>query len=135
MIYNITPEHITRLKHNEIFVFGSNTEGRHGKGAAKIALKFGAIYGMSKGFQGKTYAIITKDLFKGKRGIPLSVIENQINDLLIAVKKYPVLKFLITPIGCELAGYTPKEIAPMFNEFIKFKNVFLPMSFWEVLIK
>lgn len=56
---------ITELPENGIFVFGSNTQGRHGKGAALLAKnKFGAIYGQAKGLQGQSYAIITKDLTK-----------------------------------------------------------------------
>jgi hypothetical protein len=59
-----TPENIQSLKSNEIFVFGSNTLGRHGAGAAKQAMKFGAKYGQARGLQGQTYAIVTKDLAK-----------------------------------------------------------------------
>ena len=60
-----TGDTITKLEPNYIFVFGSNPEGRHGAGAAKAALKFGAKYGIGRGLQGQTYALVTKNLKEG----------------------------------------------------------------------
>lgn len=120
-----------------IFVFGSNTEGRHGKGAALEArLYHGAIYGQASGLQGDSYAIITKDLKKGRRSIPLVLIETQVKALLALAKSVHdkignSTIFRVTPIGCGLAGYTPKEIAPMFKDSPP--NVILPEEFIKVL--
>ncbi|MFA5396632.1 MAG: hypothetical protein WC346_11555 [Methanogenium sp.] len=112
-----TPENITSLKANEIFVFGSNTEGRHGKGAAKTAVdKFGAKYGKAKGRQGQSYAIITKDLSKGVRSIPLDDIGVAISDLFDYAIDHPNLKFYVTKLGSSLAGYTTEEIKNQIKE-------------------
>lgn len=106
-----TPENITFLKENEIFVFGSNTEGRHGKGAALVAKnKFGAKQGQSKGLQGQSYAIITKDLSKGEKSISLDEIGEQFADLFEYANNTPKKKFYVTKLGSALAGYTIEEI-------------------------
>jgi hypothetical protein len=106
-----TPENITSLKPNEVFVFGSNTEGKHGAGAAKTAVdKFGAKYGQAEGLQGQSYGIITKDLAKGKR----SILRSQLTDSFVKLYKFatehPELKFYVTKLGTDLAGYTIDEI-------------------------
>ena len=126
-----TPSLILSLKSNQIFVFGSNTEGRHGKGAARVAMKFGARYGEATGPQGRTYAIVTKELSKGCRSVPLELIAEQVTEFLEYARSEPELEFLVSPIGCGLAGYRPEEIAPMFAE--RPENVRLPKSFIEVL--
>lgn len=114
----------------EIFVFGSNLAGRHGKGAALDArLKYGAKYGQGEGLQGHSYAIPTKDAFM--KTLPLCCISRYIYLFYLFAKEHPDLTFRLTPIGCGLAGYSPKDIAPMFNGFPK--NVLLPDSFKEVL--
>lgn len=101
---------------NTIFVFGSNTEGKHGKGAALFALKHrGAIYGKAKGLQGSSYAIITKDLKKGERSVSLESIKEQVDEFIQFAIDNPNLKFQVTPIGCGLAGFNVTEIAPMFK--------------------
>lgn len=111
-----------------VFVFGSNTEGRHGAGAAYHAYtKYGAIYGKASGRQGNAYAIITKDLRLGRRSIPLPHIEAQVRAFLAYASSEPSITFLVSPIGCGLAGYTPSEIGPMFKNAPK--NVQLPDSF------
>jgi len=100
---------------DKVFVFGSNTEGRHGKGAALYAKKHcGAIYGQSKGLQGNSYAIITKDLNKGRRSIDLDYIKKQVNEF-IEFANNSDKQFFVSAIGCSLAGYRVSEIAPMFN--------------------
>lgn len=99
-----------------IFVFGSNTEGRHGKGMALEAVKFyGAKYGCARGLQGSSYAIVTKDLRKGVRSISLAEIEKEVKELLAFAKLHPELTFHVANLGCGLAGYLPKEIKPMFK--------------------
>lgn len=116
-----------------IFVFGSNTEGRHGAGAALEArLKWGAVNGCPMGLLGNSYAIVTKDLSKGKRSIPLDYIENQVLELFHYIKGHPDWEWRITAIGCGLAGYTPEEIAPMFRNSPP--NAILPEEFIKVLL-
>lgn len=100
--------HITRLKQNQIFVFGSNLAGRHGKGAALQARKFGAIYGQGIGRQGQTYAIPTKDYYL--KTLPLHIIEQYIIEFTEYAKQHPELEFLLTPVGTGLAGYTINEL-------------------------
>lgn len=97
-----------------IFVFGSNLTGRHGAGAALEAKKhWGAVRGRGIGFTGNAYAIPTKD--EHLKTLPLSVIARYIKDFLLVAEFYPYpLTFLVTRIGCGLAGYTDEDIAPMF---------------------
>lgn len=121
-----TPENITRLAKDEIFVFGSNLAGHHGKGAALVAAKkFGARYGVGRGPTGQCYAIATKN--RRLDVLQLSNIRDQVVDFLYYAKSNPRLRFLVTPIGCGLAGYQPSQIAPMFRDAPS--NVILPASF------
>lgn len=115
----------------EIFVFGSNLAGRHGKGAALHARKnHGAIYGQGVGLQGDSWAIPTKDAFLCT--LPLDVIGMYVAAFLTQAEVlYSDLTFKVTPIGCGLAGYTPEEIAPLFRSAPD--NVILPPEFLEVL--
>lgn len=126
----ITPENITELKENEIFVFGSNLAGRHGKGAALLAKqKFGARYGQGVGLQGKSWAIPTKD----NRLYVLSLVKiNKYVKELLEFANYCIHKeFLVTEIGCGLAGYSPKDIAPLFLVNDMPANVSLPKRFLD----
>jgi len=109
-----TPDLITTLEPNQIFVFGSNTEGRHGAGAAKQAMKFGAIYGQAQGRQNRTYAIPTKDLSKGARSLPLPRVRASVDEFIQYALTWDDWEYLVTPIGCGLAGYKPEEIAIVF---------------------
>lgn len=132
-----TPENITSLKPNEVFVFGSNTEGRHGAGAAKTAVdKFGAKYGQPRGIQGQSYGIVTKDLQKGTKSIPKDDILKEVNNLMKFAKANPDKKFYVTKLGTELAGYSISEIKKIFEEvnsgtFMQGipENVILPKEF------
>lgn len=102
------------VKVNKIFVFGSNRAGRHGKGAALYALNhYGAIYGRGVGRQGMSYAIPTKD--ENLKTLPLSVIQTYIDTFVQYAATHPELEFLLTPIGTGLAGYSIKEIRPLFS--------------------
>ena len=122
----ITPEKINRLANNEVFVFGSNAKGLHQGGAAKIATeKFGAIMGQGHGLQGKSYAINSMS--------GLSDMTEDIKVFYEFAKNNPEKHFLVTPIGCGIAGYRPEEIAPLFKECKELSNVSLPASFWKVL--
>lgn len=129
----VTPECITRLEPNEIFVFGSNLAGRHGRGAARDAhTKFGATYGIGDGPTGRCYAIPTKD--EDLRILPLDSIVHYVQQFLRHAKETPEKHFLVTPIGCGLASYTPADIAPLFGSKIP-ANVSLPASFWAHIQK
>ena len=124
----ITPNNITELKDNEIFVFGSNESGRHGKGAAKTALGWGAKWGQGTGIQGKTYGIPTKD-HSVRVVLPVSKIQTYVNEFIEFAKERQDLIFLVTEIGCGLAGYKPKDIAPLFQETKDIENIYLPQRF------
>ncbi len=127
-----TPENITELPENGIFVFGSNTEGRHGKGAALVAKqKFGAIYGQSSGLQGKSFAIITKDLKKGLKSFPLSEIYIQLLFLMHYAQDNEHLKFYVTKLGSSLAGYSIEEIKSLFIQLSEeiTDNIILPKEY------
>jgi hypothetical protein len=129
----ITPEVITTLQPNDIFVFGSNLAGIHGAGAAKQALQFGATFGKGIGLVGNTFAIPTKDI--QLKSMLLEDIRIIINAFIFVAIDYPNLTFLVTKIGCGLAGYTPNDIAPLFKDAINVDNIHLPTEFWEVLNK
>jgi len=105
----------SNILNDEIFVFGSNLGGVHGSGAAKMALdKFGAVWGHGIGFTGRCYAIPTKD--HRIKTLPLQTIKKYVN-LFKAQADLTVNKqFLVTQIGCGLAGYAPADIAPMFRD-------------------
>ena len=110
----------------EIFVFGSNLAGRHGKGAALHARKVcGAIYGQAAGRQGDSYAIPTKD--ERLRTLPLNEISPYVDRFIAYAVANPELRFKLTAIGCGLAGYKPKDIAPMFADAPE--NVIKPDEF------
>ncbi len=97
----------------EIFVFGSNLAGRHGKGAALFARqKHGAIYGIGVGLQGNSYGIPTKD--RNIKTLPLDEIKVHVNNFISYAKDHPEMQFNVTRIGCGLAGYKDAEISPMF---------------------
>lgn len=98
---------------DEIFVFGSNEAGRHGKGAVLHAMKLGAVPGVSFGRRGKTFAIPTKD--KHLKTLKLEQIQTYAFWFLSYARQNPNLKFFLTRVGCGLAGYTDKEIAPFFE--------------------
>lgn len=123
----VTQPFITSLKGGEVFVFGSNKEGMHGGGAARVAYeRFGAKWGEGIGMTGMCYAIPTMD---GS----LDIIRKHVDDFTEYAHSHPELTFLVTRIGCGIAGWTDAEIAPLFREASKLANVTLPESFWNVL--
>lgn len=123
----VTPSWIDDLQENEVFVFGSNLAGMHGGGAARIArLRFGAVMGNGVGMQGRSYAIPT---MQGGT----ETIRPYVNDFIAYAKEHPELTFLVTPIGCGIAGFEPEDIAPLFELASNVENIWLPKSFWEVL--
>ena len=123
----IAPNRISELKDNEIFVFGSNLQGSHGGGAAAIAAKqFGAIWGQGVGLQGKSYGIPT--MHGG-----VAEIKPYVDEFIEFAKQNPNLKFLVTRIGCGIAGFTEEEMAPLFAEGVNVENVYLPDTFFDVI--
>ncbi len=123
----ITPNHITELKPNEIFVFGSNLQGYHGGGAARLAMnQWGAVWGQGAGLQGRTCAIPT---MQGGIG----TIRPYIDQFIKFAQNDPERTFLVTEIGCGIAGFRPADIAPLFKNAINIPNIWLPQRFWEIL--
>ena len=115
-----TPEFITELQPNEIFVFGSNLKGMHGGGAAYIAYrKFGAIMGQGVGLQGQSYGIPTM-----QGGV--ETIRPYVDEFIAFAKEHPEMTFLVTRIGCGIAGFTDEEIAPLFEQAHDVENIVLP---------
>ena len=122
-----TPERITELKPNEIFVFGSNLAGAHGGGAARLAYnRFGAIWGQGVGLQGQTYAIPTM-----QGGV--ETIKPYVDEFIRFAKEHQELKFLVTKIGCGIAGFKVEEIAPLFYHAIDSENIVLPKEFDDIV--
>ena len=116
----ITPNMITSLKPNEVFVFGSNLKGMHGGGAARIAYeKFGAIMGQGVGLQGQSYGIPT--MHGG-----VNEIKPYVDEFIDFAREHKELTFLVTRIGCGIAGFRDEEIAPLFAEAHALENVTLP---------
>ena len=123
MNIRITPSYISKLFPNEIFVFGSNLEGMHGGGAALTAYKkFGAVWGQGTGLQGQSYAIPT---MQGGT----DAIKPYVDEFIDFARKHPDLRFLVTPIGCGIAGFKPSQIAPLFTEAKNLPNIYLPKEF------
>lgn len=122
----VTPDNITELKANEIFVFGSNAHGMHKGGAAALAMKkFGAVWGQGEGAQGRCYAIPTME--------GLDSMAEAIDRFTAYAGKHPEQRFLVTRVGCGIAGYTAAQVAPLFKACITLENVSLPSDFWQAL--
>lgn len=118
-----TPERISELKPNEIFVFGSNLSGSHGGGAALLAYeRFGAIWGQGVGLQGQSYGIPT--MHGG-----VDAIKPYVDEFIEFAKVHPEYKFFVTKVGCGIAGFTTREMAPLFQDAIDVENIILPKEF------
>ena len=126
----ITPDEIKEINENEVFVFGSNLSGRHGKGAAKTALSWGAKWGQATGLQGKTYGIPTKNASITKT-LAIKQIQPFVDEFIQFAKNNSNLTFYVTEIGCGLAGYEAKDIAPLFQAAKDVHNIHLPSKFWH----
>ena len=119
-----TPGNISFLENNQIFVFGSNEQGLHSGGAALTAVKkFGAIMGQGEGLQGQSYAIPTMEGIDNMR--------KAIDRFIEYAKEHPELTFLVTRIGCGIAGYREEEVAPLFADAKDISNIYLPSGFWN----
>lgn len=123
----ISPGKISALRYNEIFVFGSNLGGQHGGGAARMAHRnFGAEWGVGVGLTGRCYAIPTM-----QGGV--ETIKPYVDGFAEFAKEHTEYRFLVTRIGCGIAGFKDEEIAPLFAQAAQLENVSLPASFWKVL--
>ena len=128
---NYTPEKITSLKENEIFVFGSNLNGNHAGGAAYLAVeKFGAQMGNPEGIQGQSYAIPTLD--KNMDRINLTDLEQSICRFYQYAEENPGNVFYMTKIGCGIAGYELSDIAIVVNCRNIPDNVIIPEEFTHI---
>ena len=128
-----TPENIKHLAPNQVFVYGANTAGIHGAGAAKLALQWGAKMG-EYGLNGQTYGIPTKD--KKIQTLPLDKIQVHVNDFLATAFSHPEYEFLVTKIGTGLAAIPISDIAPLFKTVKTtgvFDNVILPEEFYKYI--
>lgn len=133
-----TPEEITKLEPNQIFVFGSNTAGIHGKGAARTAFTlFGAQRGIAEGPTGRCYAIPTR-IYIGRdeehwkvrfKPVPLVEIHRSIHRFFDYAEKHLELEFLVTKIGCGYAGYQADDFRDMFHQELIPLNIVLPLEF------
>jgi hypothetical protein len=118
-----TPERITELKADEVFVFGSNLAGMHGAGAAYVAFqKFGAVMGCGVGLRGQSYAIPTM-----QGGV--ETIKPYVDEFIEFAKGHPEFFFYVTRLGCGIAGFRDREIAPLFSAAREVENICLPKSF------
>ncbi|WP_306232161.1 A1S_2505 family phage non-structural protein [Agrococcus beijingensis] len=119
-----SPARIEALEPHQVFVFGSNASGMHGGGAARIAQeRFGAVWGEGHGLHGQSYAI---DTMSG-----MSVMAEEAATFLAFAAAHPELEFLVTEIGCGIAGFTPEQVAPLLRG--AGDNVLLPARFAAVL--
>jgi hypothetical protein len=127
-----TPENITHLEPNQIFVYGANEAYIHGAGAARFAMRWGAKYG-ADGLVGQTYGIPTKD--RQIYTLPLDKIQLHVNFFLSFAFSHQEYEFLVTKIGTGLAALPISDIAPLFK-IVKtgvFDNVILPKEFYDFL--
>lgn len=122
-----TPENITSLGPDEVFVFGSNLAGNHAGGAARVAReRFGAVMGQGVGMQGQSYAIPTM-----QGGV--ETIKPYVDEFIALAREWDQTTFWVTRIGCGIAGFTDEEIAPLFAEALDLYNVRLPKSFADII--
>lgn len=128
MTNRVTPPCIISLEKDEVFVFSSNITGHHAKGNAFRARSWGAKMGNGEGLQGQTYAIpVTFETAEE--------IRPYINEFITFAKQNPRQIFLVTEIACDMNEHFTFEIAPLFFQAITCENIYLPESFWKVLMK
>jgi O-acetyl-ADP-ribose deacetylase (regulator of RNase III) len=124
-----TPENITSLGEDEVFVFGSNLRGMHCGGAARTAVeRFGAIMGQGEGMQGQSYAIPTM-----QGGV--ETIKPYVDRFIDLATEWDQTTFYVTRIGCGIAGFKDEDIAPLFDRAYDLYNVRLPESFAKIIRK
>ena len=124
----IASDRIDTLEKDEVFVFGSNLAGQHIGGAAKAAnMKFGAKWGVGVGLTGQSYAIPTM-----QGGV--ETIKPYVDEFIEFAKAHAELKFLVTRIGCGIAGFEDEEIAPLFRKAMSVYNIYLPREFYNIIV-
>ena len=126
---NIASDSIDTLEKDEIFVFGSNLAGHHMGGAARVAnIKFGAEWGVGVGLTGQSYAIPTM-----QGGV--ETIRPYVDEFIEFANQHQNMKFLVTRIGCGIAGFKDEEIAPLFRKAVSVSNIYLPQKFYDILLE
>ena len=126
---NIASDCIDTLEKDEIFVFGSNLAGHHMGGAARLAnIKFGAEWGVGVGLTGQSYAIPTM-----QGGV--ETIRPYVDEFIEFANQHQNMKFLVTRIGCGIAGFNDEEIAPLFRKAVSLSNIYLPQKFYDILLE
>ena len=126
---NIASDCIDTLEKDEIFVFGSNLAGHHMGGAARLAnIKFGAEWGVGVGLTGQSYAIPTM-----QGGV--ETIRPYVDEFIEFANQHQNMKFLVTRIGCGIAGFKDEEIAPLFRKTVSVSNICLPQKFYDILLE
>ena len=122
----VASDRIAKLDDGEVFVFGSNIQGMHGGGAAWYAHNnFGAEWGVGEGLTGHTYALPTME--------GIASLRKAVDNFTLCAGNHPEMTFLVTAVGCGIAGYSPSEIAPLFKEASRLENVWLPLAFWKAM--
>ena len=126
---NIASDCIDTLEKDEIFVFGSNLAGHHMGGAARVAnIKFGAEWGVGVGLTGQSYAIPTM-----QGGV--ETIRPYVDEFVEFANQHQNMKFLVTRIGCGIAGFNDEDIAPLFRKALPVSNIYLPQKFYDILLE
>ena len=126
---NIASDCIDTLEKDEIFVFGSNLAGHHMGGAARVAnIKFGAEWGVGVGLTGQSYAIPTM-----QGGV--ETIRPYVDEFIEFANQHQNMKFLVTRIGCGIAGFNDEDIAPLFRKALPVSNIYLPQKFYDILLE
>ena len=126
---NIASDSIDTLEKDEIFVFGSNLAGHHMGGAARVAnIKFGAEWGVGVGLTGQSYAIPTM-----QGGV--ETIRPYVDEFVEFANQHQNMKFLVTRIGCGIAGFKDEDIAPLFRKALPVSNIYLPQKFYDILLE
>lgn len=121
------PSQIKKLKDHEVFVFGSNMNGEHSAGAAKQALdSFGAVNGKSEGLYGQSYAFPTLDKNMNKRSI--NNLKQSVDRLIICANKHRTKTFLLTKVGCGIAGFDENEMKQLFDRPDMPANIIKPVG-------
>ena len=126
---NIASDCIDTLEKDEIFVFGSNLAGHHMGGAARVAnIKFGAEWGVGVGLTGQSYAIPTM-----QGGV--ETIRPYVDEFIEFANQHQNMKFLVTRIGCGIAGFNDEDIAPLFRKALPVSNIYLPQKFYDIILE
>ena len=127
-IIKYTPDVIDSLGNNQVYVFTSNIIGFHSGETSLIAIhRFGAIWGQGEGLQGQSYALPTMGLSEDEIKAHIEVFARCANE-------HPEFEFLVTKVGCGIAGFKERDIAPLFlDAYLYSRNITLPESFADII--